>query len=173
MNKPSIKPSYFSPTDTISPTTTVNPTVNPTLSSSPIAIATMKPTLLSQADAISKSSSDQLSMETIGLIVALVIICLLVLIISVMYYYCYIYSQEAEGAKTKLHLREWIHANKENVDVIVFESPKYRESVLEPRASEFQTNVPTRLSVFNQNPFTKIAFRSHLPDNPKTEGDVG
>jgi len=72
-----------------------------------------------------------------------------------------------EDNSQRLRLREWIRSNRDNVNVTLFDSPQYRLSVLQPRASENPPPAASRFSLFNLNPFA-ISFRSI---DPKVEGE--
>jgi len=120
---------------------------------------------LSKADSVSKDSN-QLSAAMIGLIIALAILCVLILISGAVYYYCM--GRNKVDNIGQLQLREWIRSNPDNVNITLFDSPQYRQSVLKPRASENPSPIASpRFSLFNQNPFA-ISFRSI---NPRTEGE--
>ena len=108
---------------------------------------TAKPTLLSQnSDA---NSQNAISTPILAGIIALCILCALAIISAIV---CY--RRPKIDNSDQLRLREWINANQDTVDVALFESPQYRQSVLEPRASEVES-VP-RFSIFNPNPLANI-----------------
>jgi hypothetical protein len=91
-------------------------------------------------------------------IVAACIVCAIGVLVAVI---CY--CRLPKGDDGQLRLREWIRLNKDVVNVSVFESPKYRQSVLQPRASESQPAAP-RFSLFS--PF---AITTSSTNNPNTE----
>jgi len=103
-----------------------------------------------------------------AVIIVLVVLFVLALISAVLYYYCYLNKEDDNG---RLRLREWIKSNKDTIDVTVFDSPKYRQSVLEPRPSEAQFPPVSRFSIFNQNPFANAFHSSVKPKSP--EGESG
>ena len=134
-----------------------SPSMSPSTAVPTVVPLTVSPTLLSQnADA---SVASRLTTPVIAGIAVLFAVCLVAVIFVIVYYYCIRKKNDKNG---NIELREWIQANKDTVDVAVFDSPTYRKSVLEPRASEAPPQATPRFSLFNQNPFD-IAFRSNKP----------
>jgi len=127
-------------------------------------LVSFKPTLLSQnIDADAKNAS-QLSTPILSGIIIFCVICAIAVISAGVYYW----RLKADYA-SQPQLRDWINANQDTVNVTVFDSPKYRQSVLEPRNSRpIKTQSLPRFSMFNQNPFA-ISFRSIIP---RTEGET-
>ena len=116
----------------------------PSSTASSIPSSSMKPTLLSQnTDSNSDTSSrtNQLSTSNIIIIAVVCSLCLIALVSAVVYY-CYFYYRLNEvDSKGRLRLREWLRSNKDTVNVTVFESPKYMQSVLELPSSDTKKRV--------------------------------